>query len=210
MRDRTMKTSRAICTACVALLAGAATLSHAQSDELYVIEQLIIGVSAAPDSTGERVASIRSGDRVEVLERQGEYVRVKLRTGAEGWVKGGYLSAEPPLRVQLDEQTKALEAARAQATRLESALAAARSAATPAAEQASGSMPSTVTFTATAESANSMDSNAPLLSPRLRAHMAIWPWMLGSSALALGAGFVLGWRMLDRRIRRKYGGLRIY
>jgi hypothetical protein len=31
------------------------------------------------------------------------------------------------------------------------------------------------------------------------------------SALAcLGAGFVLGWRMLDKRIRAKYGGLRIY
>jgi hypothetical protein len=31
------------------------------------------------------------------------------------------------------------------------------------------------------------------------------------SALAgLGAGFALGWRVLDRRIRAKYGGLRIY
>ena len=33
------------------------------------------------------------------------------------------------------------------------------------------------------------------------------PLLIG---LALIAGFVLGWRMLDRRIRRKYGGLRIY
>src|SRR5262245_749684 len=127
MRERTMKTSRALCTACVALLAGAAAFSPAQSEELHVIEQLTIGVSAAPDGSGERVASIRSGDRVEVLERQGEYVRVKLRTGAEGWVKNGYLSAESPLREQLMEQTKALEAARAQVTRLESELAAARS-----------------------------------------------------------------------------------
>ena len=28
--------------------------------------------------------------------------------------------------------------------------------------------------------------------------------------LALILGFVIGWRTLDRRIRKKYGGLRIY
>jgi hypothetical protein len=37
-----------------------------------------------------------------------------------------------------------------------------------------------------------------------------WGWLAGAALLALAAGFVLGWRMLDRRIRRKYGGLRIY
>jgi hypothetical protein len=37
-----------------------------------------------------------------------------------------------------------------------------------------------------------------------------WAWLIGASLGTLVAGFVLGWRMLDRRIRRKYGGLRIY
>ncbi|HWZ62250.1 MAG TPA: hypothetical protein VNX02_04460 [Steroidobacteraceae bacterium] len=37
-----------------------------------------------------------------------------------------------------------------------------------------------------------------------------WEWGLAATLLALAAGFVLGWRVLDRRIRRKYGGLRIY
>ena len=38
----------------------------------------------------------------------------------------------------------------------------------------------------------------------------VWHWALGSFVVALGLGYVLGWQMLDRRIRRKYGGLRIY
>jgi hypothetical protein len=38
----------------------------------------------------------------------------------------------------------------------------------------------------------------------------VWHWALGSFLVALGLGFLLGWQMLDRRIRRKYGGLRIY
>jgi len=37
-----------------------------------------------------------------------------------------------------------------------------------------------------------------------------WEWVVTAALLALAAGFVLGWRVLDRRIRRKYGGLRIY
>lgn len=37
-----------------------------------------------------------------------------------------------------------------------------------------------------------------------------WGWVIATALLALSAGFVLGWRLLDRRIRRKYGGLRIY
>jgi Bacterial SH3 domain len=37
-----------------------------------------------------------------------------------------------------------------------------------------------------------------------------WHWALGSFVVALALGYALGWQMLDRRIRRKYGGLRIY
>jgi hypothetical protein len=37
-----------------------------------------------------------------------------------------------------------------------------------------------------------------------------WVWVLSCSAAALALGFAAGWRMLDRRIRRKYGGLKIY
>ena len=37
-----------------------------------------------------------------------------------------------------------------------------------------------------------------------------WLWVVACSLIALVLGFVAGWRVLDRRIRRKYGGLRIY
>jgi hypothetical protein len=37
-----------------------------------------------------------------------------------------------------------------------------------------------------------------------------WGWLVATALLALTAGFLLGWRLLDRRIRRRYGGLRIY
>jgi hypothetical protein len=39
---------------------------------------------------------------------------------------------------------------------------------------------------------------------------ARWSWLLLAAAFALLAGMALGWRLLDRRIRKRYGGLRIY
>jgi hypothetical protein len=38
----------------------------------------------------------------------------------------------------------------------------------------------------------------------------VWPWALGCTIVSLCVGFVLGALVLDRHIRRKYGGLRIY
>src|SRR3977135_1857999 len=38
----------------------------------------------------------------------------------------------------------------------------------------------------------------------------VWPWALGAALLAMCVGFALGALVLDRHIRRKYGGLRIY
>jgi hypothetical protein len=37
-----------------------------------------------------------------------------------------------------------------------------------------------------------------------------WKWVIGASLVALAVGFAIGWRTLDRRIRKKYGGLKIY
>jgi high-affinity Fe2+/Pb2+ permease len=37
-----------------------------------------------------------------------------------------------------------------------------------------------------------------------------WPWALSGALLGLAIGFALGVVLLDRHIRRKYGGLRIY
>jgi len=51
---------------------------------------------------------------------------------------------------------------------------------------------------------------APLIGTAPETPQRVWPWALGSALIALLVGFVLGWRTLDRSIRRKYGGLRIY
>src|SRR5690349_8538713 len=93
----------------------------------YVIEQLVVTVNSEPDG-GDRVDQIKSGDRVEVLNRQGEQAHVRLSSGQEGWVRSSYLSTTPPMREQLKARTDELEKLRAEKSKLETELAGARKA----------------------------------------------------------------------------------
>lgn len=211
------------------LLAGTAA---AQTETQYVIEQLVVSVNATTDGSGNRVGQIKSGDHVEVLERQGEQTRVRTASGEEGWVRTSYLSSTPPLRDQLKARTDELEKLRQEKTKLESDLAGARkslSAAT-AADAASSVAPSSTASdsspspSAAAETRPAQSpppevastdaappSNPPLFSSEgMMPSRPSWLVALIASVATLGIGFALGWRMLDRRIRAKYGGLRIY
>jgi len=177
--------------ACVAALAAALLAAGAHAETLYVIDQLIVTVSSSADDTGERVATIHSGDGVEVLEQHDAYAHVRLASGAEGWVKSSYLSPQLPLQQKLTSQLQELERLKQEVARLQGAASAAAVAA-PIVREAPNDPPAAL--------ANEPGENA----------QPIWPWALGAALVALAGGFALGWRMLDRRIRRKYGGLRIY
>jgi len=186
-----------------ALLAGSPL--HAES--LYVIEQLVIAVNSAPDASGERVATLKSGDRVEVLERAGEQVHVRLAGGREGWVRASYLSADEPLRARLAQRDAEVARLGAELSLLKAQLHA-----NPA-PQLSGAAASGAAGSAPAAAAAVRELPAPpagsLFSTEERAHPP-WAWALAAALIGFGLGFGVGALLLDRHIRRKYGGLRIY
>jgi SH3 domain protein len=217
----------------IGLFTGVGGTAFGQSGETqYVIEQLVVSVNATADGSGDRVGQIKSGDPVELLERQADQSRVRLPAGEEGWVRTSYLSSTPPLREQLKARTEELEKLRQEKTRLEADLASARKAANaavtsaPASKAASSPVPpmanpaqsapaaettpeSTPAEAAAADAVQS--SNPPLFSSEdMVPSRPSWMLALVAAVATLVIGFALGWRMLDRRIRAKYGGLRIY
>lgn len=182
----------------------ATTMVHAET--LYVIETLVVNVNSAPDSTGERVANIKSGDAVEVIERQNDQVHIRLGNGTEGWVKKSYLATEEPVIRRLNERTAEVDKLKQDVTRLEAQVAASRVVPpSPPAQQAVAKP------TPDSSPSDPIAHEPPyfMTPPDAPAH-PVWHWALGSFVVALGLGFLLGWRTLDGRIRRKYGGLRIY
>ena len=68
------------------LLAALAVAPAIHAETLYVIEQVVVNVNSAPDATGQRISTIKSGEPVEVLERQGEQIHVHLPNGTQGYV----------------------------------------------------------------------------------------------------------------------------
>ena len=191
------------------LVAGLAFPALLRAEPLYVIEQLAVNVNSAPDASGERVASLKSGDRVEELERAGDEVHVRLANGRDGWVRASYLSATEPLRVRLAQRE-------AEVARLNEELSAlkAQSAPTPAAGTAANPAANAVAAAAVAPRPATEDAGvaAPgaLFSTGEERGRPSWPWTLAAALIGFGAGVGIGALMLDRHIRRKYGGLRIY
>jgi uncharacterized protein YgiM (DUF1202 family) len=191
----------------------------------YVIEQLVVSVNSAADGSGERVDQITSGDRVEVLERQDDQAHVRLPSGQEGWIRSSYISATPPMREQLKARTDELEKLKQEKSKLEADLATARKAASDSAKAASTAAATLATAPtpvapppAAAQTQSeppqadaSASSNPPLFaSEGFMPSRPSWIVAIIASVIALAVGFALGWRMLDKRIRAKYGGLRIY
>jgi hypothetical protein len=174
--------------------------STAAAEPLYVIEQLVVNINSSADGGGERVATLKSGDRVEALEKSGDQVHVRLPNGREGWVRASYLSAEEPLRVRLTQRDAEVTQLKEQLGTLQQQLARAHAAPAAAAAPAPPATPSDETVNAAPM------FNGATAEPALHG----WPWTVGAALVGLGIGFALGVLLLDRHIRRKYGGLRIY
>ncbi|HEY6484183.1 MAG TPA: TIGR04211 family SH3 domain-containing protein [Steroidobacteraceae bacterium] len=200
----------------------------AHADPVYVVDQLIVNVVNGPEAQATRVATVRSGERLELLGRASEQAHVRLANGTEGWIKAAYLTAEPPAQQRLAQKTAEVDTLRQDVGRLQSELAAARAAAVatvaPAAADASRVHDPVATANprpvadAGLEPGSSAEalqpaqaSDATLFAGGAASHgPALWEWVTGASAVMFALGYVLGWRMLDRRIRQKFGGLRIY
>ena len=195
----------------LALLAAKAAAATA-----YVSDELVLGLYAEQNNQGQRLATLHSGANVETLSVNGEFTEVRLNDGTTGWVKSAYLTTREPATVrvkQLEEEldqrratTPALAeaAARSEVQQLRRELAAKQSeldavrgaSAEPAAASsvASGSGASP----AGAATGISALSSAPL-----------WTWGV-ALLLALSCGFWAGYAALARRIRHKFGGIKVY
>ncbi|MEA3141299.1 MAG: hypothetical protein QOK23_3468 [Gammaproteobacteria bacterium] len=199
-----------------ALLLALLAARGATGATAYVSDELVLGVYAEENNQGQRLATLHSGARVETLTQNGDFTQVRLGDGTTGWVRSTFLITKEPAVVrvkQLEEEldrtratTPALAeaAARSEVERLKQELAskqseleAARSgAASPGVDTPGAALP---------------DSAPPSL---VRTSLSRWQAIVGICALiaaiGLGCGFWLGYATLARRIRRKFGGLKVY
>jgi TolA-binding protein len=194
----------------------------------YVSDELVLGVYAEQNSQGQRLATLHSGANVETLGVNGDFTQVRLNDGTTGWVKSAYLTTQVPATVrvkQLEEEldrmratTPALAeaAARSEVLQLQHALADKQSelddARGTATAPAAAATAADGTATAPGEAPAPGNTAAPGKLARVPAALSAqsWAWAAALSGLALAAGYWAGYATLARRVKRKFGGIKVY
>lgn len=181
---------------------------------LFVSDKLVINVYSEPEQAGSRVGTIETGDAVDELERGQGFVRVRLTDGREGWVGSNYLTTDAPAAVQLrdlqrqqkgasqavdkkaaEEITRLKKESESLQAQVKELRAAAAAAPTPADDGVlEGASPAPQRLAAVGPTS----TDGP-----------IWLWSLIVVAAA-GLAYAAGYQTLARRLRKKFGGLRIY
>ena len=95
----------------VALLLGLSLSTIAFAETVYVDDSLRVGVRPEPDNNYSPVSVVVSGMILEVLERKGDFMRIRTPSGVEGWVSNSYVTKTKPSQViaeELREQEKLL------------------------------------------------------------------------------------------------------
>jgi hypothetical protein len=183
----------------------------------FVSDELVLGVYAEQNGQGQRLATLHSGASVDTLSVNGEYTQVRLADGTTGWVKTIYLTAVVPATVRVKQLEEELDRSRATTPAL--AEAAARSeveqlkrelSSTQAALDAATQLAAPTAAAPGAATMGAAAAPAGVLAG-IAAAAARRPWMAVLPLLAaLGCGFWLGYATLARRIKRKFGGLKVY
>jgi hypothetical protein len=204
----------------------------AQAEQLYIIDKLVVGVYPQVESEEGKLANLETGDTVEALERSEKHIRVRLSNGTEGWVRASYLTSQPPAMLRLKELQASSEAPAAPSPQLMQELAQLKerntallkevdtlkqAAVNLAAEQAK--IPAQ-TLAPTAQPERASISEPPVApvygesefneskAPAPLWTTPLWIWAAVVAGMT-GLGYLLGYQTFARRIRQKYGNVRI-
>ena len=175
-------------------------LPAARAGTAYVSDELVLGVYAEQNGQGQRLATLHSGASVETLAVNGEFTQVRLSDGIAGWVKSAYLTTEEPATVRVKQLQEELDRSRATTPAL--AEAAARS----ELEQLKSALKDKQA------ELDALRAAPPVgLMAAISAAVAAHRWMGAALVLAaLACGFWLGYATLARRVRHKFGGIKVY
>ena len=170
--------------ALAALLLALAATNEGRAATAYVTDELVLGVYAGQSTQGTRLATLHSGATVDTLASSGDSTQVRLADGTTGWVKTAYLTSSAPATVRIKQLQEELDR---------------RLATTPGLAEAAERSEVERLTQQLAEAGRAAPQPAPFP----------WRWCM-VVCIALGIGFWLGYATLARRVKFKFGGIKVY
>ena len=178
------------------LLAAAAA-----ADTAYVSDELVLGVYAEQNGQGQRLTTLHSGASVETLAQSGDYTQVRLSDGTLGWVKSAFLTSKEPAVVRVKQLEEELDRSRSTTPAL------AEAAPLTEMERLKQQL---AAQQAMIDAARGQERPPP--SPAAGSALSTAPVLIiaASAAVSLLCGFWLGYAVLARRVKHKFGGIKVY
>lgn len=170
----------------------------AQAESIYVTDMLRLDMYATEDMTGPVVLKLRSGDRMELLERKGRYAHVRSEGGQQGWVTSLYLVSEEPARTRVNKLEQSNVSLEATVKKLRTQLAGEQEKVTQLQQQQ--------------ENVETLRKENAELTDKMSQYESSVPifWLFVVLGVALIGGLAGGWYLVDSRSRSKHGGYRVY
>lgn len=189
----------------------------AQPIQRFVSDKLVLNVYAEPDQGSARVATIQTGDAVEEIERAGNLVRVRLKDGREGWVGANYLVNDPPAIVRLRQLQRQVPSAAPRPDKASMQQIAQLKKENAALRGQVSELKSQVSAPVVSPSVNerSVETHAPGPSAEMTTlagaspRGSVWGWLIAMMFVGT-VSFAGGYQTLARRLRKKFGALKIY
>ena len=67
----------------------------------YITDKLLVGLYGSANSISKPIKILSSGTRISILERQGGFIKVKLKDSTVGWVERRYVTDDQPAGAKL-------------------------------------------------------------------------------------------------------------
>ena len=175
----------------------------------YVTDILRLGIHEARDTSDQAFAQLVSGTELTVLERTTNYTRVRTPDGREGWVRSAFIVTEKPAQARIAELTAELDSMRERVADAEAAQRAVETNTRSLTEELTEKVAAADAVQDTLGRLRQENEQYAELFARYRGAVPL-VWVAGAILIALLGGALGGTWMLDRSIRRRFGGHRIY
>lgn len=183
----------------------------AQADTVYVDDMLRVNVRKELDRGSEVVGIIVTGTALEVLQRQGGYLKIRAPKGLTGWIKDKYISVRKPARLRIGGVVSASEDMKSRIVGLEKKLGDTRQDNHDLQEQVSVLKQQTNGFKQRHKSERGANKKIPgsAQQPRFQFFGGALLFWIGGILFATLLGFILGIGWYKGRVSRKLGGFNI-
>jgi SH3 domain protein len=178
------------------------------AETAFVTDNLRLGLHAAEDTQDEPFLTLERGTELEVLARISRFANVQMLDGTQGWVNSDFLVTEKPPSLRASDVEAALEIMRADLADAQAELQVADFQTELLGQDSQTRRPNEDVL----ESLAQLQREALFYEARMEDYRGSVPlkWTFSALVVALLGGFVAGMWCLDRLIRKRHGGFRVY